>query len=153
MENITIFSPLQGRTMPLSKIADQRFSKEHFGPGIVILPRKNFVYAPFDGILISIAENRHGLWFRSKEGIELLVHVGLDTVFLNGECFSTIVEPGASVSCGQAVMEFDRKRIRQKGFSTATPVVVTNPDLPGTLQLTKKRHVNPETVLMYVSCS
>lgn len=153
MESIAIYSPLQGKTMPLSKIADQRFSREHFGPGVVVLPRKNYVYAPFDGVLVSVAENRHGLWFRSKEGIELLVHVGLDTVFLNGECFFTMVEPGASVSCGQAVLEFDRKQIRRKGFSTATPVVVTNSQLPGTLHITKRRYVSPETMLMYVSCS
>lgn len=153
MDSIAIYSPLQGKTMPLSKIADQRFSKEHFGPGVVVLPRKNYVYAPFDGVLVSVAENRHGLWFRSREGIELLVHVGLDTVFLNGECFSSMVEPGTSVSCGQAVLEFDRKQIRRKGFSTATPIVITNSGLPGRLHITKRRYVSPETMLMYISCS
>ncbi len=153
MEDITIYSPLQGKIVPLEKIADQRFSNLHFGPGVAILPHKNSVCAPFDGMLLGVAKNRHGVWFRSPEGIEVLVHVGLDTVFLNGAGFSTTVEPGTHVIRGQVVLEFDRRYLRRQGYSSLTPVVVTNTELPGELHITKRRRIGTEQVLMYVSCS
>ena len=96
------------------------------GDGFVVFPEDNVVYAPCDASVEVVFPSKHAIGLKSEKGIELLIHVGLDTVSLNGEGFTTFVEVGDKVKKGQKLLEFDAEFIKSKGLQTATPVVITN---------------------------
>ncbi len=96
------------------------------GDGFVVFPEDNAVYAPCDASVEVVFPTKHAIGLTSEKGNEILIHVGLDTVTLNGEGFTTFVEVGDKVTKGQKLLEFDSEFIKSKGLSTATPVVFTN---------------------------
>lgn len=123
-----IFSPLEGKLLPASEIPDETFSQELMGKTVAILPAGNCVVAPFDGEVATLFHTHHAIGLISKTGVELLIHVGIDTVKMNGEGFKTFVKTGDTVIRGQKLIEFDRSLIEKKAKSLITPIVITNPD-------------------------
>ncbi len=123
---ISIVSPLRGKVLPLDKVPDPVFSDRILGDGCAILAEEGKVYSPVDGKVTSVAEAKHAYGFLSEDGCEVLVHVGLETVSLGGEGFVAHVKEGDTVRAGQLIAEFDWERIREKGLSLLTPVVVCN---------------------------
>lgn len=121
-----VYAPISGTKMPLSEVNDRVFSEEIIGQGVAIEPTDNQVVAPFDGIISMTTPTAHAVGLRSAEGVELLIHVGLDTIGLKGECFEMHVEMNQEVKKGDLLMTFDRKAIAEKGLSCVTPIVVTN---------------------------
>ncbi|WP_455543098.1 beta-glucoside-specific PTS transporter subunit IIABC [Intestinibacter sp.] len=119
-------SPLSGKVIALSKIDDPVFSGGAMGNGIAINPSDNKVYAPFDGTIEFIAESKHAVGLKSEEGVELLIHVGMDTVQMNGEGFDVKVKQDDKVKAGELLLAFDREAIEKAGYSLITPVVITN---------------------------
>src|SRR5699024_4737649 len=99
------------------------------GDGIAIAPETNEVYAPFDGEVKVVFPTKHAIGLRSNDGIELMIHVGLDTVELDGEFFETFVQEGDQVRKGDKLISFDREQIAAKGYDTITPIIITNSDL------------------------
>lgn len=122
----TVFSPITGQTVPLSQVNDPTFATEILGKGLAILPEEGKVYAPFDGEVASIFETKHAIGMRADNGLELLIHVGLETVRLNGEYFISHVENGQRVKKGDLMLEFDIQAIQAAGYETVTPVIVSN---------------------------
>ena len=98
------------------------------GKGIAIEPSDNKVYSPFDGIIEFIADSKHAIGLRSENGVELLIHVGMDTVQMKGRGFDLKTEANKKVKMGDLLLEFDRNTIEKEGYSLITPVVITNSD-------------------------
>lgn len=123
-----IGAALEGRVMPLSEIEDEVFKTEVLGKGLAIEPSRGEVTAPFDGTVLNIADTLHAIGLQSEDGVELLIHVGMDTVALNGEGYEAKVKEGQKIKKGQLLLTFDRKAIQDAGYKLTTPMVVTNTD-------------------------
>ena len=124
--NKEIKNPLSGKVLPLSKVEDAVFSSGAMGNGIAIDPTDNKVYAPFDGSVEFIADTKHAVGLKSDDGVELLIHVGMDTVKMNGKGFDVKTKVNQRVKEGDLLLEFDRNEIQKEGYSLITPVVITN---------------------------
>lgn len=121
-----VFSPLSGQILNLENVNDATFSGKILGEGVAILPKDGKIYAPFNGVVSSVFPTKHAIALTSEEGVELLIHAGLDTVELKGEGFVTHVSEGEKVNQGQLILEMDIALIQEKGYDTITPIVVTN---------------------------
>lgn len=121
-----IYSPIEGEWQDIKQVPDSTFSDEIIGKGIAIFPRKGMVFAPFDGQITMVFRTKHALAFTSKTGVEVLVHIGIDTVELDGKGFKLLKNKGDNVKQGEPVLEFDRDLIKKQGYQLITPVVVTN---------------------------
>ena len=126
MKNIRISSPLNGTLIPLNEVNDPVFGGGAMGRGAAVKNPDGKVFSPFDGEITVFFPTHHAIGLKSDDGIELLIHVGMDTVKLNGECFTPKAEAGDKVKRGQLLLEFDPKGITKAGYETTTPVVVTN---------------------------
>lgn len=122
-----ILTPLKGNLIPLEQVGDGVFSEGVLGNGCGIEPEEGCVYAPFNGEVVQVADTGHALGLVSDDGIELLIHVGLDTVALNGEGFEPLVKVGDLIVCGQKLLNFDLMKIKEQ-YPTVTSIVVTNSD-------------------------
>lgn len=125
---VVVASPLEGTVYPLSGIEDPVFSAEVLGRGCAIEPSRGEVFAPVDGVVLKIAQSDHAISLRSSDGVELLIHVGMDTVERHGDGFEPQVQAGETVRCGQLLLKFDLQKIRAAGYPLTTPVIVTNSD-------------------------
>ena len=123
-----VMSPLSGEVIPLSEVKDEVFSSEAMGKGCAVIPTEGKVYAPFDGTIVGLLESHHAVGLESENGIEILIHVGMDTVKLNGKHFTCHVEEDQQVKKGQLLLEFDIPAIKKAGYEVTTPVIITNSD-------------------------
>lgn len=125
---VDILAPLTGQYRAIGEVPDPVFSEKMIGDGAAIQPdyRKATVVAPVTGKIKMVAEARHAIGIEDENGIELLIHVGLDTVELNGEGFTPLVTVNDQVQAGQPIMEVDFATIEEKNKPTITPVVITN---------------------------
>lgn len=121
-----IATPLRGQVVPLSEVSDEVFSSGAMGQGVAIEPLDNKLYAPFDGTVVMIALTKHAIGLRSNSGVEMLVHIGLDTVKLNGKPFTLHVEDGAKIKKGDLLITFDKEAIQKEGIKITTPLIITN---------------------------
>ena len=123
-----VFSPIKGKVIPLEEVNDEVFSKGILGNGAAIVPEEGCVYAPFDGKISSIFDTKHAICLVSNTGVELLIHVGIDTVNLEGKPFKAYKEIGDSIKTGEKLLEFNIEEIKQDGYETVTPVLIANSD-------------------------
>ncbi|HEM2713153.1 TPA: PTS glucose transporter subunit IIA [Streptococcus suis] len=138
-----VFSPLSGKILPLEKVNDATFSKKMLGEGVAIIPKDGKVYAPFDGAVTSLFPTKHAIGLTSDEGVELLIHFGLETVELKGRGFVSHVSDGEKVEKGQLMLEVDVEMLVAEGYDIVTPVVVTNTqEYLDVLLLSTKEEVN-----------
>ncbi|MUG45834.1 PTS system trehalose-specific EIIBC component [Paenibacillus woosongensis] len=119
-----IAAPISGEIVPLSEVPDPAFAEKQMGQGIAIIPSEGKVFAPFDGTVAHLIKSKHALILTDTNGIQILIHVGINTVSLKGEGFTAHVETGASITKGQLLLEFDMERIEQAGLPVITPVIV-----------------------------
>lgn len=122
----SIYSPVKGQVMPLAEVEDDVFASGIAGQGIAIIPDEGIIRAPFAGTVVAVFPSKHAIGIKSDQGVELLIHVGLNTVNLNGEFFDVNVENGATIARGDRLLTFDRQAILDKGYQLSTPVIVTN---------------------------
>lgn len=120
------FSPVEGKILPLNQAKDAAFSEGIMGKGVVVEPTIGVLLAPFDGIVMSLFPTKHAIGLISDDGMELLIHIGIDTVQLNGEHFEAFVTQNEKVKKGQKMINFDIPAIEAAGFSTQIPIIVTN---------------------------
>lgn len=144
-----IMAPLKGKVIPLQEIGDGVFSEGVLGQGCGIHPQEGCVYAPFDGTVTLVADTGHAIGLTSKDGIEMVIHVGLDTVELNGEGFEPLVAAGDVVDCGQKILDFDMESIAKK-YPVVTSVIVTNSPIYQEVRLVKTGAVQPAELIMKV---
>ena len=127
-KNITVFAPANGKVVPVDQVPDQVFSEKVLGDGIAIIPAEGKIYSPVNGEITTVAETLHAYGFATDDGLELLIHVGINTVELQGEGYEAFVEDGDRVKAGQKLIAFDRDLIASKGYPLITPVILTNAD-------------------------
>lgn len=125
LSTIDIFAPMEGDLVSLKEVPDTTFSSGAMGDGFAIIPKNGVVKAPFDGTIAVIAQTGHAVGIRGKNGIEVLIHVGIDTVELNGKFFQTYVTQGQKVSKGQKLISFDLKEV-EKQYNIISPIIVTS---------------------------
>ena len=123
-----IKSPISGKVIELEKVNDPVFSSGAMGKGVAIEPVDNKVYAPFDGVVEFIADTKHAIGLLSDDGVEVLIHVGMDTVKMAGKGFDVKTKANSRVKAGDLLLEFDKSTIEKEGYSLITPVVITNAD-------------------------
>lgn len=124
----TLLSPVSGQVKPLSTVNDPTFSSGAMGAGFSVDPSEDAIYAPADAEVTMLFPTKHAIGLRTDSGAEILIHIGIDTVKLNGEGFAALVKTGDHVKRGEKLIEFDRKKIRDQGFDSTVVVVVTNTD-------------------------
>lgn len=119
-------APMSGKIIPLSEVNDSVFSSEMMGKGVAILPDKGVVQAPFSGKVVTVTPTKHAIGLVSDDGIELLIHVGIDTVSLNGQFFDVLVKEGDEMRMGDYLLSFDIEGIQSNHLDVVTPIIVTN---------------------------
>lgn len=122
-EEFKIVAVTDGKLIPLSDVPDEMFSQKLMGDGFAIIPNGNVVVAPLSGVAESVFPTGHAVGIKTKDGIECIVHIGLDTVELNGEGFKTLINQGEKIKAGQPMIQFDKELIEEKGYNLVTMVV------------------------------
>ncbi|WP_101910166.1 PTS sugar transporter subunit IIA [Marasmitruncus massiliensis] len=130
-----ICDPVEGEAVPITDVSDPTFGEEILGKGIAIKPLKGRVVAPADGTVTVLIESSHAVSLLTDKGAEILVHVGLDTIQLEGQFFTAHVKVGDRVKRGDLLLEFDLDAIRKAGYDTITPVVVLNSNEYASIEL------------------
>jgi len=125
-ETVSINNPIKGKVLPLSESNDAVYCEEVLGKGAIILPDEGKVYSPFDGAVSIVYDTHHAIGLVSDDGVELLIHVGIDTVKLNGKYFAPKVKTGDQIKTGRLLLEFDMEKIAAEGFVLETQVIVSN---------------------------
>ncbi|MPW27288.1 PTS beta-glucoside transporter subunit EIIBCA [Alkalibaculum sp. M08DMB] len=125
-KQLVIKSPLKGIVKDLLEVDDKTFSQNIVGKGVAIVPEEGKVYAPFDGEVLSLFNTKHAIGLKSNDGVEVLIHIGIDTVNLAGKHFVTKVEKNQKINKGDLLIEFDINEIQKEGYDTITPIVITN---------------------------
>jgi PTS system beta-glucosides-specific IIC component len=132
-----INSPLSGEVVPLSKVNDPTFAEGLLGDGVAIIPSKGRVVSPFNGTIATIFPSKHAIGLTSDDGAEVLIHIGLDTVKLDGKFFTAHIKSGDKVKTRDLLVEFDINKIKERGYEVITPVIITNAP--------SYNHINPTT--------
>lgn len=150
MRPVEIASPLDGKEIALKDVDDEVFASGVTGKGIAIIPENNTVLSPADGTVSVLFPSKHAVGITTKEGIEILVHIGLNTVMLNGEGFTTFVKQGDQVKKGQKLLEFDKDFITNKGCSLQSPLIITNADQFKDILIETKTEIRTGDIAMEV---
>ena len=147
---ISITSPLEGKVIPLTEVKDPTFSQEILGKGAAIIPEKGVVYAPFDGKVDAVFETGHALGLVSEDGVELLIHVGIDTVNLKGKDFTPKKKSGDTMKKGDILLEFDIDKIKADGYDVTTPIIISNTEQFAKVKACEDKVVTKESKLLSV---
>lgn len=147
---LSVNAPLDGDVIPLSEVNDDVFSNEIIGPGAAIIPKNGKIYAPFDGTVNTVFPTKHAYGLTSDQGLEVMIHVGLDTVQLEGKYFECYVENGQSMKKGDLLGSFDINAIKEEGYDVVTPVVISNSDQYIDVITTKYEEINAGEEMMKV---
>ena len=125
-KTISLKAVEDGRTIPMDEVNDQTFAQELLGPGIAIVTSNGRVVSPINGTIATVMDTKHAVCIQGEDGLELIVHAGLDTVELNGKYYQTYKEIGDQVKAGDVLLEFDLEEITKAGYDVTTPIVITN---------------------------
>ena len=125
-KTISLKAVEDGRTIPMDEVNAQTFAQELLGPGIAIVPSNGTVVSPINGTIATVMDTKHAVCIQGEDGLELIVHAGLDTVELNGKYYQTYKEIGDQVKAGDVLLEFDLEEITKAGYDVTTPIVITN---------------------------
>lgn len=147
----SITSPVIGNAMKLTDVKDEVFSSEAMGKGIAVMPTENYVVAPEDCKVSVIFPTKHAIGLTLDNGVELLIHIGMNTVELNGKYFEQHVEVGSRVSKGTKIVSFDKEAIEKEGYDMTIPVVVTNSTEFKNIQTVDSGKVDQDTDVIYVA--
>jgi PTS system beta-glucosides-specific IIC component len=146
--SIEVLSPVEGDIVPLENLEDAAFSSGTLGKGIAVNPSKGVIVSPADGVITAFFHTKHALGIKADNGLEILIHVGMDTTRLDGEGFTAKAEQGQRVKKGQVLLEFDMDFIQSKGYSLVTPVLITNLSEHDGMILWKEKKITTEDCLI-----
>ncbi|PGM58167.1 PTS glucose transporter subunit IIA [Bacillus cereus] len=132
----TIVAPLTGAVKNIEEVPDPVFAGRMMGDGVAIDPTEGVVVSPVDGEIVQLFHTKHAIGIKTKNGTEILIHVGLETVKMEGEGFEAHVSEGQAVKAGDKLITFDLELIREKAKSTITPIVITNTDATESIKTT-----------------
>lgn len=126
VEKLTLYNPMNGKAIALKDVNDATFASEVLGKGYAIEPKEGILRAPFNGTVQVVMDSKHAIGLKSDDGMEVLMHIGLDTVKLNGKHFKSNLKVGDKVSLGDNLIKFDIKAIKKEGYELTTPIIITN---------------------------
>ncbi|WP_102706797.1 PTS sugar transporter subunit IIA [Terribacillus saccharophilus] len=129
-----LYAPIEGKVVPIEEVPDEVFSQKMMGDGIAIIPSSGKVVAPADCKVEKVFETKHAIALTTDDGLELLIHVGIDTVGMKGDGFHVSVRDGQKLKAGEELMEFDIEKIQAANLNPITPVLILNPENAGTIQ-------------------
>jgi glucose-specific phosphotransferase system IIA component len=132
-----VMAPVSGTIRQLEEVPDPVFSQKMMGEGIAIEPSDGIVVAPFDGEIVQLFPTKHAIGLKGKSGLEILIHIGLETVTLDGEGFEAFIKQGDHVKLGEKLVEFEMDVIKEKASSMITPIIMTNGDAIEKFDMTK----------------
>lgn len=135
-----------GEVIEMSEVSDDVFAQKMLGDGFAIKPTVGEIYAPCDGKIINVFLTKHALTMETVGGLEILIHIGVDTVGLNGECFEVLVEDGQEVKAAQKLVNVDLEFIMNKGLDIVTPLVITNMDKVKSINIKKGNVIMGEEI-------
>lgn len=147
---LALQSPVKGKVLSLNQVNDQMFAEETLGKGIAILPSEGKIYAPIDGVVSATFATKHAIGLTSSQGVEILIHIGIDTVKLNGSSFHQYVQKGDYIQKGQLLTEFDIQQIQAAHLDPTTMLVVTNSDHYLEIIPTKSHQVDPKDPVLTI---
>ena len=148
---MTVCAPVKGRLVPLSKVNDPTFAEEILGKGAAIIPEEGNFVSPVKGRVITVFETKHAIGIAADTGAEILLHVGLNTVNLQGRHFEALVKDGDAVEVGTPILKVDLKALREAGYDTITPVLVTNSmDYAEVTAMEEKEVASGETIIKII---
>ena len=150
IENANFIAPIEGEVKPISEASDEVFASGALGKGAVILPTNSTVVAPFNGTIATMFPTKHAVGIVGDNGVECLIHIGIDTVNLNGKYFEAYVKQGDRVLAGQKLVSFDKKAIEKEGYKTETMVIVSNSANYQSVDLLKTGNVSSKDELLAV---
>lgn len=145
-----VYSPVKGQVIPLSEVEDEAFSSGVLGKGTAIIPEEGVIYAPDDGEISAFFPTGHAIGIKTTDGLEILIHVGMDTVQLEGKGFTPLASVGDKVKKGQKLLEFDKDLIKAEGYSTVTPVLISNFDQFDEIITTNENYVQAGDILLKI---
>lgn len=147
----TILAPIEGTIKPIEDSSDAAFASGALGKGVVIIPSVGKVYAPVSGTVTVLFPSLHAIGITSDSGVELLIHIGINTVQLEGKGYTAHIKQGDHVDCGQLLVEFDMDYISKEGYSLETPVLVTNYNDLKEIKITDKTNSSLKEELMHIN--
>ena len=150
-KNNKLYAPLKGEAVLLENIEDPMFAQKILGDGIAIEPSEGKVYSPADGTVSMIADTKHAIGINTQDGLELLIHIGLDTVTLKGAPFTAHVAAGDHVKKGDLLLDADLEKIQEAGLHIITPVLVCNTDEYNKISILKEGEVSPGEDVLQIS--
>ncbi|OOM81925.1 glucose-specific phosphotransferase enzyme IIA component [Clostridium puniceum] len=124
--DIVIYSPIKGKIVDISEVPDSVFSDKMMGEGIAVIPEDNIICSPVNGYVAQIFKTKHAILLKSSDDLEIIIHIGLETVNLNGEGFEVLINEGEDVTIGKELIKVDLEFMKNKGINTITPVVIIN---------------------------
>ena len=145
-----IIVPVQGEVVTLSDVNDSAFSSEALGKGCAIYPTSDNIYAPVDGEITFLFNTKHAIGITTKSGVEILIHIGINTVSLEGKYFEAFVKQGDKVKKGDKLVTFDREKVKEAGLDPTTMIIVTNSDSFESIELIAKGYVDTNTTLINI---
>lgn len=148
-ELLTVYSPICGQAIPMEEVPDDTFASKVLGDGVAIEPTEGKVYAPFSGTVSMVFDTGHAIGLKSDDGMDLLIHVGINTVELQGKHYTVHAQNGQRIKRGDLLIEFDIEAIKKAGYSLVTPVIVANSDEYDTLS-TQNGTVTNDDIIMNV---
>ncbi|MDY0393650.1 PTS glucose transporter subunit IIA [Virgibacillus halophilus] len=146
----TVTSPLTGALIPLKDVKDNVFAAESIGKGIAIIPTSSYVYAPVNGEVTTVFPTKHALGIIADSGVEIMIHIGLDTVNLKGEYFDVKVREGDKVKQGQLIAEFDPEKIADRGYDLTSPIIITNSAQYASISTVATENISKNDLLLTV---
>jgi PTS system beta-glucosides-specific IIC component len=149
-DDLEISSPLNGKIINLKDVSDKAFASEALGKGVAIIPAEGKLYSPVDGTIAAAFPTGHALGLTTSNGAEILIHIGFDTVSLNGKYFNVKVQVGDKVKKGDLLIEFDIKAIKEEGFDITTPIVVTNYSDFSNLKISNEKSIKVGEQLIFL---
>lgn len=150
LEDTRLVNPIPGKVISLAQVQDEAFASEALGKGFAVEPSEGKVFAPFDGKIVAIFPTKHAIGLVSDSGVEVLIHIGLNTVELKGQYFDALVENDQRITKGQLLLTFDVEKIQEAGYSTQVPVVVTNTAQYSLIETIKQGNVNIDEEVLLV---
>lgn len=149
-QSLDINSPLSGQSVPLDHVPDKAFASKQMGEGLAIDPTEGILIAPFDGVVIYLIQSKHALILEHESGLQLLIHIGINTVALKGEGFHSHIRSGETVIAGQKLITFDVNFIREAGYELITPIVIANGEIAPDVACSYKEVQTGEAAIMRV---
>ncbi|SDN39097.1 PTS sugar transporter subunit IIA [Alkalicoccus daliensis] len=147
-----LVSPVNGEVVPLSEVPDPTFAEKMMGDGVAVKPTSGTIVAPITGEVMQLFPTKHAVGIKTVNGVEILLHIGIETVNMQGEGFKAFVKEGDRVAVGDKLIEFDMDMVNEKAESTITPVIVTNGDIVSTIDKVEGQQVTAgETTILTIT--